>query len=394
MVVIEPTPPDSYRDPREGRLASECSHSSPPERGQGWVRSKSIILSLLLILICLPLHAQTNCEDATQIIRLAERDLANRTYERAINRLLDARDICPAKKTQVNALIKKAFQQIEGEKRSAKQAQEEALAQQQRAEQATRKADSSLALANKVLNQLYFYDDKFGLTYKNAAPFPPAEFYRYGYINRRGETVIPFEFEEATAFSNEDGFARVTKFGNRYLLDTLGRTYRLAESLEEITPQTEALHLRGEQMEQLGPFLAEQAELPNLKVLLLYATEEEEPLAQLPAEIDKLSQLTYLDLHGNDQISLPPSIAKLTQMIFLNLSRCGLQRIPPQLASMTELGHLDLSVNEIERFDDIFGSLILLDDLDLSYNPNTAPLPASIWECRILEELRLVEENQ
>ncbi|MEM6348188.1 MAG: hypothetical protein AAF927_30180, partial [Bacteroidota bacterium] len=119
------------------------------------------LLGICLILSTFPLRAQTNCEDAAQIIRLAERDLANRTYERAINRLLDARDICAAKKDQVNRLIKQAFQQIEGEKRSAKQAQIESDKQQKR-------ADSSLSVAEQVLDQMYFYEGKFGLTLKDA----------------------------------------------------------------------------------------------------------------------------------------------------------------------------------------------------------------------------------
>ncbi|MEL6842544.1 MAG: hypothetical protein AAFP02_04965, partial [Bacteroidota bacterium] len=132
-------------------------------------------MSTITFLICCllaPLHAQSNCEDATQIIRLAERDLANRTYERAINRLLDARDICPAKKQQVNTLIKKAFRQIEGEKRAAEALADERKARQavekekQRALAAERRADSALQVTRRVLNQMYFYEGKFGLTIK------------------------------------------------------------------------------------------------------------------------------------------------------------------------------------------------------------------------------------
>ncbi|MFK7922813.1 MAG: WG repeat-containing protein, partial [Bacteroidia bacterium] len=197
---------------------------------------------ILLILSCLSLTAlaQSPCEEAAQIIQLAEQDLVARNYERAINRLLDVKDICPQEGAKVNALIKKAFQQIEGEKaaaqraqreadkqkRSAQQAQKTAQAAQQESLQEKQRADSSLSVANRVLDQMYFYEEKFGLTLKNIAQERETPKYRYGYIDRQGKEVIAFEYEEATPFSHMDGFARVQIDKQKYLLDTAGVIYR------------------------------------------------------------------------------------------------------------------------------------------------------------------------
>lgn len=71
-------------------------------------------------LICSVQFLSAQCErtDYQEIIRLAKEDLQNRIYQRAINRLLDARDICPDEKDAVNVLIKQAFEQIEEEKQA------------------------------------------------------------------------------------------------------------------------------------------------------------------------------------------------------------------------------------------------------------------------------------
>ncbi|MEL7339293.1 MAG: WG repeat-containing protein, partial [Bacteroidota bacterium] len=273
------------------------THCFPFKLVCGWVG----IFCLLLILSPVQTLAQTNCEDATQIIRLAERDLSNRTYERAINRLLDARDICPAKKTQINALIKKAFQQIEGEKRSAKQAQQQAEQERIIALAARQKADSTLRIANRVLDKLYFFAGRFGLTIKDIREGYGAPLYRYGFINRKGKVVIPFAFEEATPFSLVDGFARVVFEGEKYLLDTLGQIYRSAERLADLGPETEALDLMKQGAYQLSDSLAK---YQRLKVLLL-PRRGMSHFREFPMAICQLDSLRYLDISGQYLQRLP-----------------------------------------------------------------------------------------
>ncbi|MEM7370772.1 MAG: hypothetical protein AAF587_19315 [Bacteroidota bacterium] len=79
------------------------------------------LFPIFLLLSCLPPGLFSQCERSEYgiILRLAQEDLQNRNYQRAINRLLDARDICPDEKQTINGLIKQAFDQIEGEKQLA-----------------------------------------------------------------------------------------------------------------------------------------------------------------------------------------------------------------------------------------------------------------------------------
>ncbi|MEL6652072.1 MAG: leucine-rich repeat domain-containing protein, partial [Bacteroidota bacterium] len=387
-----------------------------PGRGQGWVLVKQ--MSTITFLICCllaPLHAQSNCEDATQIIRLAERDLANRTYERAINRLLDARDICPAKKQQVNTLIKKAFRQIEGEKRAAEALADERKARQavekekQRALAAERRADSALQVTRRVLNQMYFYEGKFGLTIKEFRE-EYEEFrieYRYGYIDRNGETVIPFQFEEATPFSTKDGFARVSINQRRYLLDTLGRTYLLAESLSELTVETQALDLtaqiprslpsdigRYQQLEilLLGTDGGQQLEaLPasfvNLEKLR-YLNLQNHAISQLPADFGRLDQLQELNLYSNALLSLPESFGQLQQLDKLSLGNNGLTQLPESFGDLRSLRLLDIGQNQLNQLPESFGNFPEMVELILGFNKLKA-LPDNFGKMPRLQRLNI-----
>ena len=66
-------------------------------------------LSLLTITLC----GQCERDEYPIIINLVQEDLRVRNYQQAIERLLDARDICPDEKKAINTLIKQAFNQIE-----------------------------------------------------------------------------------------------------------------------------------------------------------------------------------------------------------------------------------------------------------------------------------------
>ncbi len=361
------------------------------------IASKPWAFMVGLLLACLPMQslAQSNCEDATEVIRLAERDLANRSYERAINRLLDARDICPAKKEQVNRLVKKAFQQIEGEKRSAQQARINTEQGKVLALAARKKADSSLNVANRVLDQLYFFEDRFGLTVKNVAEKYNAPLYRYGYINRKGKTVIPFEYEEATPFSLEDGFARVSFKGKKYLLDTLGQRYRLAERLSELGPETKALDLQANPLASLPDSLAQFKELQILLLAVkktIYDAPDSKPKPKLqafPSVVTQLVNLKYLDLSHQAISSLPPEIGQLEELETLLLKDNQLTALPASVDRLQKLETLNLEKNQLSAFPASLTQLGNLRDLNLSNN-KLSSLPESIGELKQLRSLNLL----
>lgn len=151
--------------------------------------------------------------------------------------------------------------------------------------------DSALAISDILLNSIFWYEGRFGLTIKNIGP-NEAPVYRYGFIDRAGHQMIPYEFEEATPFSTRDGFSRVVRDGTAYLLSTDGKKYRLANTMGQMDAHMEALDLVDQQMTRLSKRVTN---YPGLKILLLAGNQ----LQTVVELIKPLTQLTVLDLRGN-----------------------------------------------------------------------------------------------
>lgn len=395
---------------------------------------------LILFVFSFILSFQAQCDrDYPEVLKLAKESLEQRDYQLAIYRFLDARDICPDRKSEVNEWIKLAFEQIQGEKEAA---------------------DSALAVANRVLDQMYFHKGKFGLTLKNfGSEFSPI--YRYGFIDRKGNIQIEFEFEEAIPFSIVDEFARVRKNEHNFLLDTLGRLYLLATSFDELTEKTEALDLQEpapgrlpdnievyknlkiilidpynwggfegnvsylppginqlQKLELLKLSYNQLTQLPDgigelkqLKILDLTGNQ----LDQIPGEIGALKQLKRLYLSGNDLKILPTEISLLQELEFLELSHnnfpqlyleiCQLRElkklemdtnqlteIPSEIRHLQKLKHLDLSSNQLKNIPSELGQLLKLEYLDMSYNQLTG-LPSELGQLQKLGSLRLSKNS-
>ena len=84
-----------------------------------------LILFLLTLGGNLPLSAQCD-RDYPEVLRLAKESLAERDYQLAIYRFLDARDICPDKKNEVNDWINETFRQIVDERDRAEREKDRA----------------------------------------------------------------------------------------------------------------------------------------------------------------------------------------------------------------------------------------------------------------------------
>lgn len=151
--------------------------------------------------------------------------------------------------------------------------------------------------------------------------------------------MIPFEFEEATPFSQYDGFARAKMDGQRYLLDTTCTTYLLATSLVELSSETEALDLHVDSHENLPYSLSDDiGKYEQLKVILAYTSDDERGnIQRIPASIGKLGELRHLNLRYNQLSSLPPEIGALSQLRHLDLSGNQLTSLPPEIRALSSL---------------------------------------------------------
>ena len=111
-------------------------------------------------------------------------------------------------------------------------------------------------------------------------------------------------------------------------------------------------------------------------------------LTELPPEIGRLTDLTFLSLTGNQLTTLPAEIGRLTGLTTLVLSRNELTTLPAEIDQLTNLKSLYLSNNQLTDLPAEIGYLINLNSLDLSLNELTS-LPAEITQLTNLISLNL-----
>ncbi len=306
--------------------------------------------AFLFYLLCLPLLLPAQSLTYERALSDGITRYEALDYEDAIKKFEAAKLLAKstAKKTEISDWLDKA-----------KDARLNALKYQLAvADSLRRVTDSALAVANLVLDQMYFYKGKFGLTLKSIRPEGYNPIYRYGFIDRNGNEVIPFEFEEATPFSTRDGFARVRIDGQKCLLDTAGKTYILAEGVEDLKAETEALDLHGTLPDRLPDNLGD---FQNLKVILAYwddpRVEEQlilydhrQLIKSLPPSIGQLRKLHTLDLSNNQLISLPPEFVALENLKLLNLDGSHLSGLPEGFGQLQHLSYLNLRGSTFQTF--------------------------------------------
>ena len=113
----------------------------------------------------------------------------------------------------------------------------------------------------------------------------------------------------------------------------------------------------------------------------------------IPTEIGLLTQLSYLDVHGNPQLtaSIPSTLGKLTQLNTLILSKNQLNgTIPSTLGNLTQLNFLSLNRNQLTgTIPSTLASLTLLDHLSVSLNQLTGTIPSTLASLTQLNDLDL-----
>ena len=329
-------------------------------------------------------------------------------YDLAINKFKAARILAPEKGPKAIEEVDTWMNQAEEKRLNALK---EALAtsdslrkiaeeQTQRAIRERIKADSALEIANRILDRIGFFSDTLGPAYD-------ARSRKYGYINRSGNEVIPFTFDEASPFHGNK-FAKVSLDGKKYLIDRKGQRFRFASTPEELSDEIEAFELqsyyqRNEQ--EFKQFSQKIREYQNIKILLgkyLYIPKLTPEIFELknleyvnfsncrfttlPAEIGKLTKLKELDLSGNYFTSLPAEIGNCTQLEHVNLNDSPLESLPDEAGNWTQLKTLKLKAQKMKNLPESIGAWTNLEELDLGEN-NIYELPRSIGNWTHLKKL-------
>jgi Leucine-rich repeat (LRR) protein len=113
----------------------------------------------------------------------------------------------------------------------------------------------------------------------------------------------------------------------------------------------------------------------------------ENPITEIPPELEKVIHLRKLNLSYNKIAFLPDFLSKLTE---LNLFQNNLEEIPAGLENLTELTTLDLAHNKLTEVDPIILSLKKLETLSIGNNKLTS-LPAEIFTLPNLRELSYID---
>jgi len=115
-------------------------------------------------------------------------------------------------------------------------------------------------------------------------------------------------------------------------------------------------------------------------------------LLEIPDELYTCTELTDLDLSGNQLASLSEKIGDLKRLEVLNLAGNRLQQLPDNIALLRRLRSLDLSKNEFAEFPKVMGDLRALVSLDLSANRLMQTLSV-LFTLPLLQVLRLNSNN-
>jgi Leucine rich repeat/WG containing repeat len=267
-----------------------------------------------------------------------------------------ARDIAEQEKQKTEKLIDIATQmksEINGSYLKIKQAYDVIALAKYEAEKARVQSDSARKKLQIVLDRIYFYDGKFGLSYDS-------NLRKYGFIDKDLNIKIEFKYDAADNF-DANGFAKVTlpsnlissnpKISTFYyaLIDTTGREYKVINDISQLNSKVLALDLRNKYLKEIPKevFQNKQLKIMFLNKEEIVAHDRENLIEKLPNEIGELVNLTVLNLSGNELIQIPNDITKLAHLKTLDLRKNNLSDLPSGITNLTELTYLDLSNNAI-----------------------------------------------
>ncbi|CCH55773.1 Leucine-rich repeat-containing protein 40 [Fibrisoma limi BUZ 3] len=237
--------------------------------------------------------------------------------------------------------------------------------------------DEAMEKQQRLIDAFYFYGDRYALALKKDEDNNK----KYGFINKDGDTLISYKYDEAYIFDDYDGYARVKRDNVKYLLDTLKNEHLLALEIKALTDTITALDLHERELSSIHESVFSH---PLLKIVLLYSNE----IQQLPPQIGKLVNLQTLDLSFNKLTSVPDELGELSDLQSLVLNSNQLESLPERLGELSNLRELYLGDNKLKSLSAGLGQLTNLKRLYIYHNQLTR-LPAELSKLINLEELSL-----
>lgn len=122
---------------------------------------------------------------------------------------------------------------------------------------------------------------------------------------------------------------------------------------------------------------------------LEYLSLQHDQLISLPEEIGSLTNLKELYLDYNQLMALPNEIGNLTNLKFLHINNNHLQKLPNEIGSLSNLCYFTVGKNNLNRLPDEIGNLSNLIELNLVGCGPLVEIPATIVNCKRLENLYL-----
>ena len=230
---------------------------------------KTSFIVFVLVSLISNLSYTQDCKEYDNLMQEGQRAFVNEDYQWAIKSYNSAMLNCPDRITEVQEKILDVFRQIEELKKVANEQKLRAEAEQKRAEVARdttiqllanlskekAKTDSVLRIAeteraknDRIIGYFYFYKDSLALASERTSD----TIIKYGFINKLGEPIIEFEYDEASSFDS-DGFAEVSRDGNYYRINIAGEEFLITDEAKQL--RDDILTLGDEEIKELSKFI-------------------------------------------------------------------------------------------------------------------------------------------
>ena len=300
-------------------------------------------LLLVLFIFSLPALSQDNF---ASVLKKGDDARRRADYQGAL-KLYNAAETFPgSQKNQVDEKRRILFNEIEGLYRASKKAKDSINILFDEVTIQKAKADSALAKAERFINALTFYADKFALAYKNG---------KVGFINKNGVPVIPYRYETAGAF-DYTGLAKVYDIQEFSIPNTLGvkKEFRSVSYLIDTSDTQFKVAYQLDDLQEKEQIIEEE----KIKAVDLRKT----TLLNFPPGLKNHPQVEVLILDGelnkeNNLKTITPELPFFTNLKYLSLRYCKLDSLPTDIGILDSLQSLDLEVNNIKQFPESFARL-------------------------------------